>query len=431
MYHVALRKVGRRAEVAEVFRQEALGWAESLHQALGSQPPDVSWDACLFARCWLRLPSIKPGHHLLAWTKYLRDTLPELAEEQDFWADGRWSGLPVTQALAFCNGFLAELWLAEPTDTMTKSTIQATARFLLEAGNDDLPWFDHETGLFRGLVLGSGAFSSLAEINLPLHFDAINLALLAYQTGGGRKYLDVASMAGCYWSDAILRRRQLPLAIDSKGPIWKPNRSVREAYATMRSLPPENRLQQAAAFLRADAVNTFLKLWQYRGDESFRHAAEYLIDCLLPMLSAPGSWQTAATLRHYRNFTGSSRYDGVVLAEVENLFPYWIKTLSLTLRSSVNEDDSPRYPVWFENGIPRQHNPVLLSLAAEISANERLAVSALNLALAYFRLARLASASVSDYSLAPASVTTIAAGDWLNRRVGVVNEILRPALSTA
>ncbi|MEM9226968.1 MAG: hypothetical protein AAGA45_03280 [Verrucomicrobiota bacterium] len=332
--------------------------------------------------------------------------------------------------MAFANGLLAELWQADPTDSVTISAIHSIARYLVEPADDGQPWFDHETGLFRGLTFDSDAANGQAKLNLPLHFDAINLALLAYQTGGGRKYLDIASIAGCYWSDAILRRRQLPLAIDPKGPIWKPNKEVRKAYATLASLPPADHLQKAAAFLRADAVNTFLKLWQYREDESFRHAAEYLIDCLLPMLSSPGSWQTAATLRHYRNFTGSSRYDGVVLAEVENLFPYWINTLSLTLRSSTDQQDEQRYPVWFENGIPRQHNPVLLSLAAEISGNQRLATNALNLGLAYFRLARCAALPEANCSLSPASITAVAAGDWLNRRVGVVNEILRPALTS-
>src|SRR5690606_12080195 len=93
--------------------------------------------------------------------------------------------------------------------------------------------------------------------------------------------------------------------------------------------PKDCPVARAEAFLAADSIRALLKLWQFTEEEAFRYAAERLIETLLPELSDPEAGALAAAIRHYRDYTGSPRYDAHVLYEAEVSFPYWIEQLGV------------------------------------------------------------------------------------------------------
>ena len=120
-------------------------------------------------------------------------------------------------------------------------------------------------------------------------------------------------------------------------------------------------VDRAENLLGSDAVNTFLHLWQERGELRFRQAAERLLEPLAAQLTDPDAGAAADAVRAYRRWTGDTRYDRAVLETVAGLDPFDITEVALDTEykrparraSGVGKrSDAPR---WLEDG--RERSP--------------------------------------------------------------------------
>ena len=118
------------------------------------------------------------------------------------------------------------------------------------------------------------------------------------------------------------------------------------------------------------------------------------------------------------------------------LSPYAIRTLGvqpnvmrLTRISGVGKRADQ--PVWFENLHLRRHNPILLSLAAEINRDAALATLALDLGRVYFELARDVLPEGRENGDVANSVSSVARGHGRDNGSGVVTAVLGPLLEAS
>jgi hypothetical protein len=86
---------------------------------------------------------------------------------------------------------------------------------------------------------------------------------------------------------------------------------------------------------------------------------------------------------------------------------------------------------WFEDGRPRRHSPVLLSLAAEIRGDPELAARAVDLARAYFTIATRCLPDGREHGCAARTVNAVARGHGRDNGTGVVTGVLAPLLERA
>lgn len=436
MHIYRLRKSPSVPAAVEAFRQEVAGWAEHCRATCQRKRPTDQWDQALFLAGWMPVLPLKPEHPLVRWADKVRDSMAQQASRRGLWRHGYWREIQIDRGMAHFELFLGNLWQLNPQNERTVKHFLDAAEHLPGGVDDVPPWFDWSSGLFRESVFGTDGLGDGTELlNLPIHFHAINVALLAFQMGGGLRYLDLASLYGCHWADAIIKGKSLPLGLTPEGPVYELNDAILRAWGKLGSSSPtlDSPVARAEAFLANDAVRALLKLWQFREDETFLLAAERLIEILLPELSDPEAGALAAAIRHYRYFTGSRRFDRAVLDEAESSFPYWIDTLSVdttVFREGRPEGVGKRadLPFWLENGMPRQHNPILLGLAAEITGNDRMAARSLDLALGYFRLARMAFPDGREQANSARSVHAVAIGHGRDAQAGMVSEVLRPLM---
>ena len=81
-----------------------------------------------------------------------------------------------------------------------------------------------------------------------------------------------------------------------------------------------------------------------------------------------------------------------------------------------------------QDGLPRRHNPIILSLAAEVLSDGELATRAVDLARTYFELARDTLPDGRSHGCAGNSVNAVARGHGRDNNAGMVTAVLAPAL---
>ncbi len=86
-------------------------------------------------------------------------------------------------------------------------------------------------------------------------------------------------------------------------------------------------------------------------------------------------------------------------------------------------------PDWYEDEKPRCINPILLSLAAEIRDDVTYAILAIDLARAYFQLARRVYPDGRNHGCSARSVSAIARGRGRENHAGIITAVLDPILN--
>ena len=88
-------------------------------------------------------------------------------------------------------------------------------------------------------------------------------------------------------------------------------------------------------------------------------------------------------------------------------------------------------PNWFENGTPRRHSPVLLSVLAEIDGDSALATRSIDIARTYFALAREALPDGRRHGCAANTISAIARGHGRENNTGMVTGVLGPLIAAS
>jgi len=338
-------------------------WAYACIDRYRSAPATDVHDQATYATAWAPYVEATEDPHVLGFLKELRDRIRDHFVATDQWHHGYWRAQEAHHGTEHFELFLGTLYRLDPEDSETKTQLIDAVEHI---GNwvPDIPrWFDEERGLFRSMYLGTEVVRTEPGMNLnvPDHLRLVNLCLLAHEVSGDDRYLTFADIYARRWADAIVGCEQLPIG------------------------------------LTPDGTGALLSLWTLTGEAVYREAVERVLSVLATQLSDPDAGPAADALRTYRQSTEDDRYDAAILAAygtcASGRDPLAI--CEIGIEPDIQRPERPRgvgkrsdMPNWFEDGAPRRHNPITLSVVAEIRGDAGLATRALDLARTYLELAR-------------------------------------------
>ncbi len=424
------------------FLDQVRDWAyASIDRYRDALPSDVH-DQATYTTAWAPYVAAKGDTRLMDFLCRLRDQIHDHFTETGQWHHGYWCAQEAHHGTEHFDLFLGTLYHLNPDDAHTKAQILDAAEHIGNWAPEIPTWFDESTGLFRSMYLGTRVVrvESGMALNIPDHLRFVSLCLLAYRAGGGSRYLDFAAKYTTRWVCAVLEGDQIPLGLTPQGPLTE---LVGESEAAYRSFVGmvghlDDDLDRTENLLASNGIGVMLQLWQLTGQPSFLHAAERLLDLAATQLADPDAGPAADALRTYRRITGSARYDGVLTATFENAAavrdPYALGELGIVLDTRRSErphgiGKRADMPEWFEDGQPRRHSPITLSVVAEVRGDPALALRALDLARTYFELARETLPDGRHHGCAANTVSAVARGHGRNNNAGMVTAVLSPLLS--
>ena len=422
-------------EACHRFLTDIESWVQVCLNRYDEQPPTDVHDQGTYTTGWEPYLCIKQDEVALSFLRSLRDRIQAHFTEMDAWRHGYWRMQEAHHGTEHFELFLGTLLRLEPDDAVTCAQLVDAAEHMGNWVAAVDPWFDWETGLFRSIYFGSDGVRQEPgmDLNMPDHLRCATICLLAFRGSGEARFLELAATYGRQWAAAILADEALPIGLTSAGPLYTLQGDERAVYQSFAGMAPDldTMVDRAENILCSDGVRLFLSLWQQTGVSHFRQAAERLLDVLTTQLSDPDAGAAADAVRHYRQFTGSDRYDPAILAAAADLTSGAIQSLGMELpppaagrESGIGKrGDMPR---WLEDGQPRRHNPILLAVAAEISRDETLATQAIDLARAYFGLARLTLPDGRDHGCSARSVSAVARGHGRDNHAGMTTAVLGP-----
>ena len=426
------------SEACDGFLDDLGAWIQTCMREPVRAVEKAGHDQGTYTTSWGAYIRARGDRRPLEYMQQLRDSIRDAHVASGRWRHGYWTMQEAHHGTEHYELFLGALHRLDPGD-------QETIRQHLDAaehlGNwsDDVPdWFDWDAGLFLSQYFGADGviLGDDREVNLPDHFRCVNMALLAYEMTRDERYLKLAGSHAARWSEALLSSSDVPVGLGPLGPIltYKPGENRRDADGHRPLLGmsrTDTSVDRVESFLASGAVNALLRLSGLIEEEPFRGGAERLLDALATQLRDPDAGPAADAMRVYHRATGSTRYDSMVMEAAGDVDPYGFSSLSMepdTRRAQRPSGIGKRndMPEWFEDDRPRSCNPVSLAWAAELNGDERLATRTVDLARAYFALARQVYPSGRDHGCGAKSVSAIARGHGRDNNVGMITGILEP-----
>lgn len=440
------RRIEPAADLNDVrarFLGDLSAWVADCRARYADLPPTDVHDQATYTTAWEPYILAVQDEGALQFVVALRDRIRDHYVATDQWFHGYWRRQEAHHGTEHFEIFLGMLGRLAPHDPGTAAQLLDAAEHFGNWIPVIEPWFDWESGLYRSTHFGTDGVRTEPgmALNIPDHLRCANVCLLAYRGSNEQRFLDLAACHAGKWADAIVASPALPLALTTDGPLYALSATEERhyrAFAGQALADPSLAAERAENFLASDAINTFLTLWQATGEGRFRRAAERLLDALVTQLGDPDAGAVAAAIRDYRRVTGDTRYDQAVLDAVAPLDPWAWETLTLDLdyRPTAATHSGAKRPAgigkredmlrWLEDDAPRRHSPLLLALAAELTDDRALATRCLEIARAYFAIARAALPDGRDHGCSSRSVSAVARGNGRENHAGVVTAVLAP-----
>ena len=432
-------------EAARRFLESLRSWVYERMAAYDQAHAIDEHDQGTFMTGWEPYLRATQDAEAMAFVTQQRDRIRAHFVESGQWRHGYWKSQEAHHGTEHFELFLGMLARLNPDDPHTNAQILDASEHIGNWVGGIPDWFNWQNGLFHSVFLGTERVGGApgAAVNVPDHLRCVNIALLAYRVSGQRRYLDMACAHGQRWTEAILQSMTLPIALLPDGergcvPIYKLEGAYNAQYRSFMGELPEDfdqPLARAENFLASDSIGALLRLWRYSGQNDYRAAAECLLDVLATGLNDPDAGSAADAIRSYWRTTGSDRYNAAVLTAALPLQPYSIRSLSLEVGPKLKVKPlgvgkRTDMLTWLEDGAPRRCSPILLSLAAEIKNDARLATAALDLGRVYLELSRQALPDGRNHGCAARSVSAVARGHGRENHAGVTTAVLKPLLES-
>ena len=415
------------------FMDDVKAWIDDCIAKYADAPSTDVHDQGTYTTGWEPYVRATGDPRALAFLKRLRDDVRDHFVRTGQWYHGYWTMQEAHHGTEHFELFLGMLLRLDPGDAATAAQLLDATEHIANGVHGIPAWFDEASGLFRSMYLGTRGVRTEPgmALNLPDHLRFVNLCLLAHRAGGGDRYRDFAVRYAGVWADAILAGDVLPVGLLPSGPVYAlagEAEAVYRAFAGMAGHLDDD-VDRAENLLASNGTGAFLTLWQLTGAARFRRALERLLDILATQLGDPDAGAAADAIRAYRRATGDTRYDAAVLDAMAGCDPFAVREIGI----EPVQRPGPRphgigkrndAPDWFDDGVPRRCNPITVAVAAEIAGDAALATRALDLARAYFALARETLPDGRHHGCAANTVSAIARGHGRENHAGMVTGVL-------
>ena len=413
------------SEARQRFLQELRTWIYRCLEMYGNVEPADGHDQLTYTTGWAPYLEHVADDQVISFLKSSRDKAAKHFRANGMWKHGYWKQQEAHHGTEHYDLFLRFLFEIDPDDEDTRRQLIDAIEHMANLIPEIPDWFNQSTGLFHSFWFGTDHVGKDGDdgANVPEHLRCVNLCLLAYRISQDGRYRSLAQEYAGRWAEAICATDILPIALASSGPVYS---LQGEAESVRNPLRAEN-------LLASNGIGAFLDLWKLTGEGTFLNAAERLLDILSDGLIDPDAGVAADAIRHYRRITGKTRYDSKVLDVCQRLSPENITQIGIephvdrpgpAVRIGIGKRGD--MPDWFEDGARRRHNPILLSVAAEISGDASLGAIALDIGRAYFVLGRKAFSDGRKHGCSSRSVSAVARGHGRDNHAGVTTAVLGP-----
>lgn len=423
-------RIERSTDISEArqrFLRELRAWIYGCLEKYENAPPTDGHDQLTYTTGWAPYLEHVADDQVMSFLKSSRDKVAKHFRANGMWKHGYWKRHDVHHGTEHYDLFLRFLFEIDPGDEDTRHQLLDAIEHMANLIPEVPDWFDHNAGIFHSLRFGTEQVEKDGRdgTNVPDHLRCVNLCLLAYRISQDGRYRSLAQEYAGRWADAICATDILPIALASSGPVYS---CQGEAKSVTNPRRAEN-------LLASNGIGAFLDLWTLTGDITFLNAAERILDVLSEGLDDPDTGVTADAIRQYRNITGRTGYDPIVLDVCRRLSPESISEIGiepLVERSGpvtkISAGKRGDMPDWFEDGVHRRHNPILLSVAAEISGDASLGAMALDMGRVYLALGRKAYPDGRAKGCSSRSVSAVARGHGRDNHTGVTTAVLGPMM---
>jgi hypothetical protein len=363
----------------------------------------------------------------------------EYFNKLDLWYHGYWRMQEAHHGTEHFELFLGYMTRISPGNTTTIHQLTDAVEHIGNWSPNVPRWFDYESGLFRSLFFGTdGIRPDEFELNMPDHLRCANLLLLAYDITYEKKYLDLAKSYTRKWAIEISNLdHPIPIGFTRDGPLYSLTESLESIYRSFAGMAGNlgSNLDRAENILASGGLQLFLKLWEFDHDDVFLQSAQRLLTELATELTDPDAGPVADAIRFYRRLTGRHDFDQYILNVFEQLSPFDIQSISVDLPKVLNKRPTgvgkrADMPIWYEDSCLRRHNPILISVAAEILDSSDLYTCAVDLARTYFKLAVQLMPDGRHHGCAARTVSAIARGHGRNNHAGMTTAVLHPVMQS-
>ena len=422
-------------EACELFLADVKKWAYACIDKYSDQPPNDQHDQLTYSTGWEPYIVSSRDEKVLDFLSSEQDKTAASFIDKDQWHHGYWRTQEAHHGTEHFELYLGFITRVLPGNSTTLSQLVDATEHIGNWSNDVPEWFDYSTGLFRSLYFGTDGISEDEhELNMPDHLRCAKILMLTFEASRDKKYFDLAEKYCERWAEAVTSNEQLPIGITRKGVVYDIADFDGGEYRKFQKMAGiETDLDRAENILASGGIQLFLQLWKHSKKDVFLHAAERLLKILVKSLSDPDAGLVADALRYYRNITGKNDFDRDIIELVEKLNPFDVNDIGIDMPPKLDRRPSgvgkrTDMPVWYEDGQPRRHNPILLSVAAEINGDQKLATCALDLARTYFELAVQLMPDGREHGCAARTVSAIARGHGRNNNAGMTTAVLLPAI---
>lgn len=424
-------------DACDLFLEDVKTWANACVERYSDQPPTDGHDQLTYTTGWEPYIEVSRDEHVLQFLASARDEAASRFACTDKWRHGYWRMQEAHHGTEHFEIFLGFMLRIDPGNPDTVRQLVDAAEHLGNWSPDVPEWFDYSTGLFRSLHFGAdGIRADKHELNMPDHLRCANLLMLAYDATHESKYLELAESYSRSWASAICDQdSRLPIGLTRDGVIYDLPGQQEKTYRSVAGMAGvlDTDMERAENILASGGIQLFVRQWQETHQEVFLHAAKRLLMVLSGALSDVDAGPVADAIRIFRRATGRHDFDRCVTQAVAELSPFDVCSIAIELpqilkRRPPGVGKRADMPTWYEDGCPRRHDPILLSLAAEIQDDHRLATRAVDLARAYFALSVKLLPDGRDHGCAARTVSAVARGHGRNNHAGMTTAVLLPTI---
>ncbi len=424
-------------EACDRFLEDLGNWAHACIDRYGIAPPTDVHDQLTYTTGWEPYLLSSHDEQVMDFLGASQDAVAAHFMATDQWRHGYWRMQEAHHGTEHYELFLGFMTRIAPEHKATRIQLVDAVEHIGNWNQEVDDWYDPNTGLFRSLHFGAdGVQEDELQLNMPDHLRCANLLLLAFNATGEKKYLELAESYAGVWADAITSdNTALPIGLTINGPIYELSADLESRYRAFAGMAGllDTDLDRAENILTSSGPELFLQLWKHGGKDIFLDVTRRLLGVMVGELSDPDAGPVSDAIRAYRRNTGNHDFDDRVLETVDELAPQEIASIDIELPDPLEKRPAGigkrnDMPVWMEDGESRRHNPILLSLAAEIRDDPELATIAADLATTYFRHAVNLMPDGRDHGCAARSVSAIARGHGRNNHAGMTTAVLLPVM---